>query len=791
MTTPLSVKSEMKRLHRLGFGIHWLRPKSKVPVKGGWTNSKRDSLGTLKSEYKKGYNIGTKLGEPSQVGFGSYLACIDVDVKGTEKKHQNAALNWIRENLPGVLEEAPITLSGRGNGSMHIWLTVDSPIDSRALSQSSEEVEVMMPSAKPTDRQIEILGKKKIKKGWRLRPAWEIDFMCAGRQVVLPPSIHPDTGKPYRWKKGFNDASEIPFFDAEGFFEALPEQKKKSGRPTGSGKSDFVIVDPDEFDLEMKLQPNILDGIYDGDNVSDRSAMALSVALAMVSAKFSDAEILGVLTNRDYYIGDCAYEHAKTNQRQRAARWAFDYCIRKARQEADPTFIFQSEIEEYEQLSEEGKKKQKKRLESKDHVDWRKTLDRDKYDAIKPTYFNIKAILENDVGEGLFFINDFAYSHHTGMDTPWGKKKGEEITDVDKNLIKDWIVHKWGIEPSTHIIEEVIVTIAERNRIHPVREYLSNLQWDGVARLDTWLETYLGAEGPEEYLRAIGRKFLVAMITRIFEPGKKFDYMLILEGTQGIGKSTVGSVLASPEWFLDSLPDLNDKDAALNLRGHWLCEMGELAHLRRADVETTKAFISRTTDKVRPPFGKRLVTIERQTCFFGTTNQVAGYLKDKTGNRRFWPCLVNDIDRDALIRDRDQLLAEALHVYDMNEETLYLEDEIRDLAEKQQEERLAFTEADFYGEKFNDWLKAVKDERKKLPKENRKLIKFRISDLFGGTDRFADFSCGAPFGDVRLTDTNLQHAVKVVKRTMAFEHKKSNGQSVWTEIPKEKRLVFY
>lgn len=779
MATPLSKKSEAIRLHKLGFAIHWLKNNSKVPVKGGWTNVNRDTLKTLLKEYKKEYNVGTKLGEPSRVGFDSYLAVIDVDVKGSEKKHANSAMNWLKENLPGLIDAAPITLSGRGNNSMHIWCLVDSPLESRALSQSSEEVEVMMPSAKPTQRQIEILGKKKIKQGWRLRPAWEIDFMCAGRQVVLPPSIHPDTKKPYRWKRPIEDVLDLPFID-ESMFEKLPTAKKlNKGRPQGSVKSEYEIVDPDEMQLDLRLAPHILDGIYEGENVSDRSAMALSIALAMVNAKFSDAEILGVLTNREYYIGDCAFEHAKTNQRQRAARWAHDYCLMKARHEADATYIFQSEIEEYETLSPEEAKKQTKRLVTdKEAVDWRKTLDRDGKENIRPTFFNIQTILTNVVGEKIFHRDDFAFRDFYAMKTPWGKKPGDEVNDADKVLIKDWFTHTWSIEPNTTLIEEFIIKQCETYKFHPVREYLSDLEWDGVSRVDSWLSTYLGAVGPEEYVSIVGRKFLLAAVARIFEPGIKFDYMMILEGGQGIGKSSTGKILAK-DWFIDSLPDLSDKEAALNLQGNWLCEMGELANLRKADVETTKAFISRDTDKVRPPYGRRSVELKRQCVFFGTTNANKDYLKDKTGNRRFLPITVTNLDRESLIRDRDQLWAEAVYLYDMLGEPLYIGDDIKSLVEEEQSDRVSYDEHDLYLDMFLDWFEKVKKQRKQEKIKGK--LKFRASDFFTGQG-FSEFSDSSPFGDLKISNYTLQMIGRVIRDSKKFERKKSNGKVSWVEI---------
>src|SRR5581483_7104435 len=192
---------------------------------------------------------------------------------------------------------------------------------------------------------------------------------------------------------------------------------------------------------------------------------------------------------------------------------------------------------------------------------------------------------------------------------------------------------------------QAVQTAARDRPIHPVKAYLHALLWDGVQRVDTWLSAYLGAEDTE-YARAVGSRWLISAVARIYRPGVKADCCLILEGPQGIKKSTALRTLAG-EYFTDELADLGSKDAALQIRGVWIVEISELDSLARSEIASIKAFMSRTADRFRPPFGKRVVECPRQCVFAGTVNHTE-YLRDETGARRFWPVLCGTIDIEAL-----------------------------------------------------------------------------------------------------------------------------------------------
>ncbi len=241
---------------------------------------------------------------------------------------------------------------------------------------------------------------------------------------------------------------------------------------------------------------------------------------------------------------------------------------------------------------------------------------------------------------------------------------GRGVDDTDAILLTEWMQmegHWFNLK--TTLVQEGIVAAAVENRFHPVRDYLDSLVWDGKFRVGGWLATYLGARR-EPYENTVGMMWLVSAVARIYQPGCQCDYMPVLEGPQGAGKSTALKILGG-EWFTDAMPhDLASKDASMALRGKWIIEVAEMASTSRADANTLKAFLTRREENFRPPFGRYTVTEPRQSVFAGTINPTAdGYLKDSTGARRFWPVKVSRLVVGALKQDRDQLWAEAVHHY--------------------------------------------------------------------------------------------------------------------------------
>lgn len=236
---------------------------------------------------------------------------------------------------------------------------------------------------------------------------------------------------------------------------------------------------------------------------------------------------------------------------------------------------------------------------------------------------------------------------------------GPHLDDKAMNRLRLQVDEQFRLSVGKEFFYDVVSDAALANRRHPVREYLAGLSWDGTPRLDTWLSAYASAED-SEYTRAVGALVLVAAVRRVRQPGCKFDEMLVLEGPQGKGKSSLLATLAVREdWFSDDLPlNADTKRQMEALAGRWIVEAGELKGMRKGDAEALKGFLSRRVDRARMAYGRAPTELPRQCIIIGTTNSDK-YLKDSTGNRRFWPVRTGELRLSELARDRDHLWAEA------------------------------------------------------------------------------------------------------------------------------------
>ncbi|MBK7362185.1 MAG: virulence protein E [Micavibrio sp.] len=278
----------------------------------------------------------------------------------------------------------------------------------------------------------------------------------------------------------------------------------------------------------------------------------------------------------------------------------------------------------------------------------------DKAGNPRPSYNNARVaiqrlgiVCEYDTFRNRLKIGGHVLQHYQG-----------ELSDNVCSMLRQLILEKFGFDPQKENVRDAAQQLCIENHTDPIREYLDELRWDGVPRLERLLETYFGA-ADTDLNRAIARIMLIGSVRRVRQPGCKFDTMVVLEGIQGTGKSTALTILAGEEYFSDQeLLSLDAKAQMEAVEGVWIYEIADLEGMSKSDVTKIKAFASRQTDRARPAYGRFRENKARRCIFVGTTNEDQ-YLRDKTGNRRFLPVRTGKIDLEGLRRDRDQLWAEA------------------------------------------------------------------------------------------------------------------------------------
>ena len=360
-----------------------------------------------------------------------------------------------------------------------------------------------------------------------------------------------------------------------------------------------------------------------------------------------------------------------------------------------------------------------------DSENWQMVLELDKQGKVKDTLTNIANIIRFDTNLQSIVYNEFKSMVDVIGELPW-KQVRPGWGDADLACAKVYFERVYGIWSPAKFKDALLAVVSAERLYHPIKKYFDTLLWDQTERIDTLLIDYLGAEDTA-FTRAVTRKTLCAAVARVYEPGIKFDSILVLNGPQGVGKSTLFALLGR-QWYSDSLSisDMKDKTAAEKLQGYWILELGELAGIKKVDVETVKSFISRTDDKFRQSYGVNVESHPRTNIIVGSTNSESGFLRDITGNRRFWPVHVTGSGKFHAwdLTDVDQIWAEAIVKYRDGEE-LFLKGDVVAEAYVQQQQAM---EADDREGIIADYLEVL------LPEEWDGLDLYQRRTFLGGNE---------------------------------------------------------
>lgn len=504
-----------------------------------------------------------------------------------------------------------------------------------------------------------------------------VEVRAAGQQFVAF-GIHPDTGRPYSWGDATpadTPAASLPVIDESGLRAFLAEcecvlraygctgaDTGVAGGSSASRKSYADLAPPSAaavIDLLNRL-PNPIttdraqylevgfaakgctDGLEAVDRLADGDADAIRHAWVQWACRWpespgEDAEA-------------AKWDNDLSTRDRPLAGWS---TLERHAARAIPGYGAERAAEDFATLPAEPA------IET-----WRRDLQVTSTGNIRGNLIN--ACLAIRHGAACLALNEFTDNIVYTAVPPWDArtKVGQPIKDHDYLAAGEWL-QKIGIQAAGRVPEQAIKRVAVEFKFDPMREWLESLKWDGVSRIDTWLIDHLGADD-SPYVRAVASKMLIASVARIFEPGCQVDTVGLLEGDQGIGKSSALREMYGTAVFVDHMPDLGQKDAILQLAGMWGVEFAEMDKLNRSESAVVKEWLSRRHDNVRRPYGIVTEAVPRRCVFWATINPGgAGYLNDETGNRRYWPvrCGSGQVDIRALREVRGQLWAEAVARY--------------------------------------------------------------------------------------------------------------------------------
>jgi predicted P-loop ATPase len=554
-----------------------------------------------------------------------------------------------------------------------------------------------------------------------------VDIKSDGGYVVAPPSLHA-SGDRYDWRPECNPGDTAPAPCPQWVLDRLQARKPRGQRPDSKLASAFAAAG--------WLGKRDRDGRW--------RCLCPWRAEHTSGADYDSSTVLLPATS-EHPRARWLCSHGHCSSRTTGDAWGMlpKAAVEAAEQEwgerADPAVTAPISLEV---------------PTTEEPAEWASELLRKAKGGLVACEANVLAILSHDPRwEGVLAWDAFGCRLAWRRDPPWGdnEQPAEGLPtwqDEDATRLVSWLHRQWKIRVSTALAHGVANVVGRRVSYHPVRDYLDGLKWDGIVRLERWLTTYLGAEDTE-YTRAVGARWCVSAVARVREPGCQVDHMLVLEGPQGRRKSTALGMLCGRQWYCDRLSDPGSKDASQELGGLWIGEFSDLSTLRRAEIETIKAFVTRRTERYRPSYGRCVVEQPRQCIFAGTTNE-SEYLGDATGGRRFWPVHCGTIDVAALERDRDMLWAEAVARYESGEHWWLDCDELVEVAAEEQDERYV---GDPWTDVVAEWLQGREAER--------------LCELHGGVTT-GDVLTGAVGLDKGKWDRSAQTRVGAILRRVGW-----------------------
>ena len=668
-------------LAEVGASLHWLKPRDKMPVAANWSTLPRKTIEDLESSYEDGCNIGIRLGEPSKTEAG-YLHLIDLDIRSDEQASE--AHRRLAELAPGY-KSLPCVISGSGGESRHYYFFSSKPLRGTKLARS-EGFSMVWDEKKG----------REVKKHH-----WEIELFGTGKQAVLPPSIHPDTGKPYRWERTL-PVDEILL--GVGPSVEITKPVTTSNLPAVNDDLLSLVLhgpldlDEAEIDTYIEFLPDWW--------VEDRDEwLKLGAALhhqyrgkvegfrkwckwAKQSAKF------------DLDDSKRVWRSFKEQSGRPVTMRSIIDAAKENRVETTYDFADDDEDEDdilAELLDSEPKVEvalRQNSLPEDDGPEWKRKLDLTTEGLVKASLPNLTLILRNDERlKGMIAYNQFSNNivirkvpvqvapkkHGSGVVNLSGpqwivrnQRSGSGWEDINTHDLRTLLETKtsmkgWGLKVSDRDLNAAIVSAAHSRPFHPIIELLESLpQWDRRRRVERLWIDYLGAEGTP-YHRKTAVLFMMAAVARVYEPGCKFDTAPFLEGVQGARKSTFIETLAMGFYGELSADFVDKKIYVEESDGKWILEIPELVGFDKHDISLLKSTMSRKSEQVRRPYDRFSKDIPRQNVMIGSTNDNE-YLRDPTGGRRFWPIRCNKtkrdmIDIDMLTKNLDQLWAEALAMY--------------------------------------------------------------------------------------------------------------------------------